>query len=103
MRTQYSAPPTHRADLLAHRQSEYLMAQTADSQPSLTLHVESEQKMSEWLRKLPTQLNTPNIFVPDLIRVSPNASDVQWLGRCVPACSGWCLAQAHLSNAQDVN
>ena len=41
--------------------------------------------MSERLRKLPTQLNTPNIFVVDLVRVSLNASDVQRLGRCVPA------------------
>ena len=76
MHTQYSAPPTHHADLLAYRQSQNPMAQTADSQPSQTLHVESEQTTSERLRKRPTQLNTPNIFVPDLVRVSPNASDV---------------------------
>ena len=37
------------------------------------------------LRKLSMQPNTPNIFVPDLIRVSPNVSDVQRLGRFVPA------------------
>ena len=61
------------------------MAQTADSQPPQTLHVESEQTMSAGLGKLPTQLNTPNIFAPDFVQVSPNASDVQWLGHCVPA------------------
>ena len=83
MRTQYSAPPTHRADSLAHRQSECPMAQTADRQPPQTLHVESDQTPSERLQKLPTQLNTANRFVPDLVRVSPNASDFQQLGRCV--------------------
>ena len=31
MRTQYSAPPTHCADSLAHRQSENPMAQTANA------------------------------------------------------------------------
>ena len=31
------------------------------------------------------QLNTPNRFVPDLVWVSPNTSDVQQLGRCVLA------------------
>ena len=81
--TQYSAPPTHRADLLAHRQSENPMAQTTHSQPPQTLHVESEQTTSERLRKLQMQLNTPNIFVPNL--VSPYASDIQLLSRCVPA------------------
>ena len=78
MRTQYSTPPTHRADSLAHNQSEYPMAQTADSQPPQTSHVESDQTMSEWLRKLPTKLNTPNILVADLVWVS-SASDVQRL------------------------
>ena len=81
--TQYSTPPTHCADLLAdrqseciqptHNQSEYPMAQTADSQPPQTSHVESEQTTSTWLRKLPKQLNTPNRFVPDLVQVSLNA------------------------------
>ena len=84
-RTQCSAPPTLRADSLAHRQSENPTAQTADSQPPQTSHVESDQTKSMWLRKLPAQLNTPNRNVPDLVRVSPNASDVQRLGRCVPA------------------
>ena len=37
------------------------------------------------IQKLPTQLNTPNRFVPELVWVSPNASDVQRLGPCVPA------------------
>ena len=69
----------------AHNQSENEMAQTANSQPSQTLHVELEQTMSTRLRQLPTQLNTPNIFVPKLVGVSPNASDVQQLGQCVPA------------------
>ena len=89
---QYSTPPTHRADLLVHCQlqwshnhSENPMAETADSQPPQTSHIESEQTTSTGLRKLPTQLNTPNVFVPNLIRVSPNASDVQRLGQCVPA------------------
>ena len=85
MCAQYSAPPTHRTDSLAHRQSEYPMAQTADSQPPETSHVELEQTTSERLRKLPMQLNIPKILVPDLVRASPNASDVQRLGRCVPA------------------
>ena len=85
MRTQYYAPPTHHADSLAHRLSESPMAQTADSQPPQTSHVESEQTTSAWLWKLPAQLNTPNIFVPDLVRVSPNSSDIQRLGRCVLA------------------
>ena len=69
MHTQYSAPPTHRADSLAHHQSENPMVQMSDSQPPQTLPVESDQKMSERLRKLPTQLNTPNRFVPDLVQV----------------------------------
>ena len=85
MRTQYSNPPTHCTDSLAQRQSESPMAQRSDGQPPQTLHAESEQTTFARLRKLPTQLNTPNIFVPDLVRVSPNASDVQRLGRCVPA------------------
>ena len=77
MCTQYYAPPTHRADSLAHRQSiQWLRWPTANL---LRLCM---------FRKLPTQLNTPNIFVPDLVRVSPNASDVQRLGRCVPAFTG---------------
>ena len=50
------------------------MAQTADSQPSQTSHVELDQTTPERLRKLPMQLNTSNIFVPALVRVSPNAS-----------------------------
>ena len=61
------------------------MAQTSDGPPPQTSHAQSEPTTSTWLRKLPTQLNTPNIFVPDLVQVSPNASDVQQLGRCVPA------------------
>ena len=81
----HSNPPTHHTDLLAHRQSEYPVAQTVDSPPPQTSHVESEQTTSERLRKRPTQLNTPNIFVPDLVQVFPNASKVQQLGRCVPA------------------
>ena len=54
-RTQYSAPPTHRADSLVHCQSEYLMAQMADSQPPQTSHVELDQTTSKRLRTLPTQ------------------------------------------------
>ena len=80
MRTQYSAPPTHHTDLLAHRQSEYPMVQTADSQPPQTSHAESDQTTSELLQKLPTQLNTPNILVANLVRV--------WLGRCVSTFRG---------------
>ena len=94
MCSQYSAPPTHRTDSLAHRQSEYPMAQMADSQPPQTSHVESDQTMLERLRKLLTQLNTPNILVADLVRVSPNASDVQRLGRCVPAFTTMATADA---------
>ena len=85
VRKQYSAPPTHHADSLAYRQSEYLMAQMADSHPPQTLLVESDQTTSERLLKLQMQLNTPNRNVPDLIQVSPNASDIQRLGRSVPA------------------
>ena len=43
------------------------MAQTSDSPPPQTLHVESKQTTSEQPQKLLTQLNTPNIFVPDLV------------------------------------
>ena len=45
------------------------MAPTANSQPSQTSHVELEQTMSAWSQKLPTQLNTPDLFpnsVPSL-------------------------------------
>ena len=90
MRTQYSAPPTHSANSLAHRQSENPMARTADSQPPKIVHVESEQTTSARLRKLPTQLNTPNRFDRDLVWLSKNASDVQQFGWCVPAFTcGW--------------
>ena len=78
----------HTTNSLAHRQSETPLAQTADGPPPQTSQVESEQTTSERLRKLPTQLNTPNIFVPDLVWVSPNTSDVQQSGRCVPAFTG---------------
>ena len=64
MCTQYSAPPTHRADSLAHRQSENPMAQTSDGPPPQTLHAQSDPTTSTRLWKLPTHLNTPNIFVP---------------------------------------
>ena len=85
MRTQYTASPTHHTDSLAHHQSENPMAQTSDGPPPpQTSHVQSEQATSVQLQKPPMQLNTPNIFVPDLVRVSPNASDIQRLGRCVP-------------------
>ena len=82
-----STPPIRTAIQLAHNQSENPMAQTSDSPPPQTLHAESKPTTSARLRKLPTQLNTPNILVPDLVRVSPNASNVQRLGRCVPAWS----------------
>ena len=41
--------------------------------------------------KLPKQLNTLNRFVPKLVRVSSNASDGQWLTRCVSGytVNGW--------------
>ena len=83
MCTQYSTPPTHRADSLAHRKSENPMAQTSDGPPTQTLHAQSDPTTSARLRKLPMHLNTPNIFAPDLVRVSTNASDVQRLGQCV--------------------
>ena len=79
-----STPPVRMVIQLTHNQSENPMAQTADSQPPQTLHVESEQTTSARLRKLPTQLNTLNRFVPDLVWVSPYSSDVQQLGQCVP-------------------
>ena len=69
-------PPTHRADLLANRQSENPMARTSVNPPPQTLHAESEPTTLARLWKLSTRLNTPNRFVPDLVRVSPTASDV---------------------------
>ena len=63
------------------------MAQTANSQPPQTSHVEWEQTLSARFQKLPTQLNTLNRFVPKLVRVSLNASDGQQLAWCVPAFS----------------
>ena len=45
------------------------MAQTANSQRSQTLHVESEQTLSTQSQKLPTQLNTLNRFFSELVRV----------------------------------
>ena len=47
-----------------------------------TLQVESDQTPSTRFQKLPTQLNR---FVLELVQVFPNISDVQRLGRCVPA------------------
>ena len=85
MRTQYSAPPTHHADLLAHYQSENPMAQMSDGPPPQTSHAQSDPTTSARLQKLPTQLNKLKIFAPDLIRVSPNALDIQRLGQCVGA------------------
>ena len=41
--------------------------------------------MSARLRKLPAQLNRLNRFVPEIVPVFPNASDVQRLGQSVPA------------------
>ena len=52
------------------------MALTANSQPSQTSHVESEQTLSARFQKLLTQLNTANTFVPEFI-------DGQWLALCV--------------------
>ena len=75
--------------------TECIEKQSAHSIP--TSYVESEQTTSARLQKLPTQLNTPNIFIPDLVRVSPNASDVQWLGQCVPA-----FRLLNLSNQQSI-
>ena len=49
-----STPPVRMVIQLAHNQSENPMAQTADSQPPQTLHVESEQTTSVRLRKLPS-------------------------------------------------
>ena len=65
---------------LAHNQSEYPMAQTANSQ---CFQTKSEQTLSTQSQKLPMQLNRPNRFVPKLVRVSPNTSDGQRLARCV--------------------
>ena len=75
MCTQYYAPPTHRADSLAHRQSiQWLRWPTANL---LRLCM---------FRKLPTQLNTPNIFVPDLVRVSSNAVSFVKCIKCDTCC-----------------
>ena len=90
MRWFASTPLIRAAIQLAHNQSENPMAQMSDGPPPQTSHVESEQTTSVRLRKLPMQPNTRNIFVPDLTRVSPNASDVQRLGRCVPAFISQC-------------
>ena len=68
---QCSAPPTHRADLLAHNQSDNPMAPTADSQPSQTSHVESEQTTSVWFQKLLTQLNS--CVVPESLQTLQTA------------------------------
>ena len=58
------------------------------------IHIQSQIK--PWLLfgesltlslKAPTHrpdVQLPYPTTPDLVRVSPNASDVQWLGRCVP-------------------
>ena len=61
------------------------MAQMSESQPPQIMHVQSEPTTSTRLRKLPTQLNTPKRYISNLVRASPNASDVQRLGRFVPA------------------
>ena len=53
---------------------------TASTQPenpmalTETSHVELEQATSAQFQKLPTQLNTPKRFVPELVRVSPNTN-----------------------------
>ena len=62
------------------------MAQTPDSPPPQTSHVESEQTTSEWLRKLPTQVNTQNIFVPDLALQMLQTSN-GWTGVFLPLAS----------------
>ena len=87
--------PTYCVYLLAHRQSEWSLnrqpikvsdaVQSSDCRYSQTLQVESDQTLSTQFQKPPIQLNTPNRFVPELVRVSPNVSDVQRLGQCVPA------------------
>ena len=56
--------------------------------------VELDQTLFTWFQKLPTQLNTPNRFVPKLVRVSPNSSDGQWLDQCV---YGWVPGGSPLS------
>ena len=81
------------------------MAQTSDSPPPQTLHAQSEPTTSAWLRKLPTQLNTreTNIFVPDLVQVSPNTSTaaaimqlfcVKWATERLTDCSRWSRGKA---------
>ena len=78
-------PPTHRADSLGHRQLERPFSWHTTNQRIQWLRHPPTSTTSTWLRKRPTQLNTPNIFVPDLVWVFPNTSDIQRLGRCVPA------------------
>ena len=56
-----------------------------DSPPPQTSHAESEPTTFARLWKLLMQLNTPNRLFPDLVWVSPNASDIQRWGWCVPA------------------
>ena len=77
-------PSPYRADSLARCQSEYPMAQKANSQPPQTAHVESDQTTSEQLRKLPTQLKTQNILVADLVRVQTLQMSNGWVGVFLP-------------------
>ena len=53
--------------------------QTANDLRHCKLNRTRHQSM--WFQKLPTQLNTPNRFVPELVRVSPNVSGGQQLDR----------------------
>lgn len=72
---------------LAHNQPENPMAKMANRKTSQTTHVESEQTTSAWFLKVPKQLNIPNRFVRELVQISPNALDGQWLAWCVSGLS----------------
>ena len=85
-RTQNSTPPTHLADWLADNQSGWSYSWHTTNQSIRWLRRPTANVLS-WA---PTQLNTPNRFVPE---VSPNASDGQRLARRV---SGFRTSLLHL-------
>ena len=109
----HAAPLSHKVHKvpilikLACRQSEWSLnrqpirvsddVQSSNYRHSETLQVESDPTLSVRFQKFPTRLNTPNRFVPKLILVSPNVSDVLHLGKCVPASTVICPELYHPS------
>ena len=78
-----STPPIRMVIQLAHNQSENPMAQMANSHNFSDFACWIRQTLSIRFQKPPAQLNTPNRFVPDLVRLSPNAWDARRLAQCV--------------------